>query len=252
MKAICVIPARMGSSRFPGKPLAKIHGISMIEHIYHRCMMCSSLDAVYIATCDQEIYQETEDFGGKAIMTSPDHQRACDRTAEAIQDLDCDIVVMVQGDEPMTFPEMIDLAISPFEEDRQVVCSNLVSLIKTRDEFTDPNTIKVVMDRNGSALYFSREPIPTQKMFSFEEIPAYKQVCIIPFRREYLLEFIQLEPTSLEIAESIDMMRILEHGESVELVMSEFDTYAVDTLEDLVLVERLMENDPLMPRYLKS
>ena len=250
MKITAVIPVRMGSSRFPGKPLAKICGLPMVEHIYRRVMMTEGLDSVYVATCDEEICQAVEKFGGKAIMTADTHQRASDRTAEAAERLDADIVVMVQGDEPLVHPEMIRLAVEPLINDPGIVCSNLTSKIRSPQEFQDPNTIKVVMRKDRFAFYFSREPIPTTSVKGFfSDVPLYKQVCIIPFRRDFLLQFAQLPPTPLEVAESIDMLRILEHGYQVKMVESEYETHAVDTPEDLRLVEQMMERDPLLSRY---
>jgi 3-deoxy-manno-octulosonate cytidylyltransferase (CMP-KDO synthetase) len=249
MKIVCVIPARMGSSRFPGKPLAKIVGRPMIEHIYWRCLMCKALDEVYVATCDQEIAEATRIFGGRAIMTSSSHQRASDRVAEVAQHIKADIFVLVQGDEPMIYPKMIDLALGPLLNDPNVLCVNLAASIQSEQEFNDPNTIKVVMAKNGDALYFSREPIPTRQRLAFGQFPAYKQVCVIPFRRDFLLRYTALEPTPLEQAESIDMLRALEHGYPIRLVRSDFITQSVDTPEDLARVEALMRNDPLLPKY---
>ncbi len=246
---IAIIPARMGSSRFPGKPLAPILGCSMLEHVYKRTAMCKRLDAVYVATPDEEIREAVEAFGGLAIMTSHAHERASDRVAEAAESLIADIVVMVQGDEPMTRPEMIDLAIEPFFQDDSVQCVNLAKRILTEAEMENPNTIKLVMDREGTALYFSREPIPTRRQLGFEHIPVYKQVCIIPFRRDFLFKYTQLSPTPLEQAESIDMLRILEHGYDVKIVEIPFQTNAVDTQADLELVEQLMSGDPLLDIY---
>ena len=250
MSVIAIIPARMGSSRFPGKPLAPILGRPMIEHMYRRTAMSSVLDAVYVATCDREIFEAVEGFGGHAIMTSPLHERASDRIAEAAQELDAEIIVMVQGDEPMVMPDMIDLAVAPIVKHEDVVCTNLFKRIETVQEFLDRNTIKVVMDHNGDALYFSREPIPTISPVGFEGIKAYKQVCIIPFRRDFLLAYADLEPTLLEKAESIDMLRALEHGYRVRLVESPYTTFSVDTPSDLARVENLMQQDQLIPRYI--
>lgn len=240
----------MGSSRFPGKPLAPILGCSMLEHVYKRTALCKMLDAVYVATPDEEIFKSVESFGGSAIMTSHVHQRASDRVAEAAESLDADIVVMVQGDEPMTRPEMIVMAIEPIIQDENVQCVNLAKRILTEDEMESPNTIKLVMDREGNALYFSREPIPTRRQLGFENIPIYKQVCIIPFRRDFLFKYTQLSPTPLEQSESIDMLRILEHGYDVKIVEVQFETNAVDTKVDLEIVEQLMSVDPLLKKYI--
>ena len=251
MKVAVVIPARMGASRFPGKPLARICGLTMLEHIYRRVSMADGLDDVYVATCDEEVREAVEAFGGKAIMTADTHQRASDRTAEAAELLDVDIVCMVQGDEPLVHPEMITLAVKPLVDDRKIVCSNLVTKIRSQQEFTDQNTVKVVMDQDGFALYFSREPIPTTQGFKgfYSDIPLHKQVCIIPFQKEFLFRYIRLSPTPLEVAEEIDMLRILEHGYRVKMVESEYNTHAVDTPEDLLLVEQMMQSDPLLPKY---
>lgn len=248
MKIIGFIPARMGSSRFPGKPLASICGIPMIEHVYKRCAMSDSLDDLFVATCDQEIFDCVVAFGGKAIMTDVCHERCTDRIAEAVGNIDCDIIVNIQGDEPMVFPEMIDLAIDPLLNDSSVVCSNLMAPIQSDIEFEDPNEVKVVVDSEWNALYFSREPIPSKKKGGIN-IQPFKQVCIIPFRREFLFTYTHLSPTPLEIIESVDMLRVLEHGYKVRMVPTDYHTYSVDTPEDLRLVEIEMQKDPLFPRY---
>jgi 3-deoxy-manno-octulosonate cytidylyltransferase (CMP-KDO synthetase) len=205
---------------------------------------------VYVATCDTEIFEAVESFGGRAMMTAPTHERASDRVAEAAADLDADVIVMVQGDEPMTYPEMITESLAPFlNGDEEVACVNLTSRITNPEEFQNPNTIKVVMDANGHALYMSREPIPTLHLQDFNRVPAFKQVCIIPFTNIALQEFIQLEPTPLEIAESIDMMRFIEHGRKVKMIETSFSTRAVDNPADLKLVETLLREDPLTERY---
>lgn len=245
-----MIPARMGSSRFPGKPLAPILGRPMIEHVYKRTAMSRALSEVYIATCDREIHDAARAFGAPVIMTSAVHERASDRIAEAAANgIDADIVVMVQGDEPMTYPEMIDQSLAPFEKDINLRCVNLTRRITSEDEFINPATIKVVMDAKGDALYMSRQPIPDRPKNNFNAINAYKQVCIMPFRNDFLQLFSSLEPTPLEIAESIDMMRFLEHGYPVRMIETELDTQAVDTLEDLNRVEDLMRNDNLLTQY---
>lgn len=249
MKTIAVIPARMGSSRFPGKPLAKILGRPMIEHIYKRVAMSKSLDATYIATCDEEIRQIAEDFGAPVIMTADTHERASDRVAEAVTHIDADLIVMVQGDEPMTHPDMIDTAVAPFRDNPQLGCVNLVRRIDQEVDYLDTNTIKVVMNQQGDALYMSRRPIPTLAKTGFADTAAYKQVCIIPFRRATLFQYTRLTPTPLEQFESVDMLRLLEHGLQVKMIPTEFNTQAVDTEADLARVAKLMETDPLLSRY---
>lgn len=250
MKIAAVIPVRMGSSRFPGKPLASILGRSMVEHVFRRTALCQRIDAgVYVATPDEVIAAAVAAFGGQVIMTSPAHTRASDRVAEAAESLDVDIVVMVQGDEPLVTPEMVEVSFQPLLKDQSIFCTNLAKRIESVEEFHDRNTIKVVMDEKGYALYFSREPIPTLHGTDFSSIRAYKQVCVIPYRKRYLLEFARMEPTALERAESIDMLRILEHGGRVKMVECHQQTHSVDVPEDVQVVERLMELDPALALY---
>ena len=166
MNIIGIIPARMGSSRFPGKPLANIHGMPMIGHVYFRSKLAKILDEVYVATCDQEIIDYIKSIDGKAIMTDTSHERASDRTSEALNIIESrteqkiDIIVMLQGDEPMILPEMIDAAVQPLLDDQSVTVSNLMATIKNIEEWKDPNEVKVVVDKLNFAIYFSREPIP--------------------------------------------------------------------------------------------
>src|SRR5215213_996530 len=237
-RVVAIIPARMGSSRFPGKPLAPLLGRPMIEHVLRRAERCTQLSAVYVATCDEEIKNVVERLGGRVIMTSPTHERASDRVAEAAQQVEAGVVVMIQGDEPMITPAMIAASVTPLLDDRSVECVNLVRRITNQHDYLDPNTIKVVMNVNEDALYFSRAPIPFMQA---SPAPVFKQVCVIPFRAEFLREFARLAPTPLERVESIDMLRVLEHGRCVRLVETTVETHAVDIPEDLRLVETLME-----------
>jgi len=245
VRAVAVIPARMGSSRFPGKPLALIAGKPMIEHVMRRVGLSDALERVVVATCDIEIYEAVTALGGDALMTSPRHERASDRVAEVAELLDAEIVVMVQGDEPMTRPEMINQALGPFA-DPTVECVNLIARIQDERDFHDPNTVKVVRACDGRALYFSRSPIPAG---SVAGTTLWKQVCVIPFRRETLLGFASLPPSPLERAESIDMLRLLEHGHTVQLVETTFGSWAVDTPADIARVEQLLAADDLISRY---
>lgn len=243
MKILALIPARMASSRFPGKPMAKIQGKPMIGHVFDRVSQSPLLDTVAVATCDQEIIDYIESIDGTAVMTSDKHGRASDRCAEALLKLEeskgvrYDIVVMVQGDEPMTHPDMIAEALQPLLDGPDIKVVNLLGKIKDEAEFEDRNCIKVVCDLESNALYFSREPIPTR--VKVNDIPMGKQVCIIPFRRDFLLEYTRMTPTPLEVAESVDMMRILEHGLHVRMAPTRHDTQAVDTPQDLIRVEAL-------------
>lgn len=239
----------MGSSRFPGKPLAQLLGRPMLEHVYKRVALSKTLSATYIATCDEDIRLAAENFGAHVIMTSDSHERASDRVAEAIAGIDADLIVMVQGDEPMTHPDMIDAAVAPFHNDLQLGCVNLVRKIDNAADFQDTNTIKVVMNQLGDAIYMSRQPIPTLAKSGFAQTAAYKQVCIIPFRRAMLHKYMHLSATPLEQLESVDMMRLIEHGYRVKMIHTTFDTQAVDTEADLLRVAKLMEADPLLAAY---
>ena len=254
MNIISIIPARMGSSRFPGKPMKDILGIPMIGHVYKRVKMCKNLNEVYVATCDKEIFDYVESIGGKAIMTSASHERCTDRCAEAMLKIEnetgekCDIMVLVQGDEPLTFPQMIDEALKPMLNDSKVMITNLVADLDTIEAFENPNEVKVVMDKKNNALYFSREPIPSRKKSTLK-IPMKKQVCIIPFTRDFLLEYNEMEQTPLEEIESVDMMRIIENGGKIKMCETNYKTKAVDTEEDLALVCKIMKKDKLYAEY---
>ncbi len=244
MNILALIPARMASSRFPGKPLAPLLGKPMIGHVYERVRSSLWATITAVATCDREISTYVESIGGVAVMTGLQHERASDRCAEALLALEAargirfDIVVMVQGDEPMTDPEMIGEAVQPMIEDPAIKVVNLRAPIRSEAEWLDRNCIKVVCASNGDALFFSRQPIPSNAR---REIPnVWKQVCIIPFRRDFLLEYTDMAPTPLEIAESVDMMRLLEHKHPVRMVDTRFETHAVDTPADLELVAQLM------------
>lgn len=254
MKAIAIIPARMGSSRFPGKPMAEIHGIPMIGHCYFRTAMCEDLLDTYVATCDQVIYDYIESIGGKAVMTSDVHERATDRSAEAMLKIEqalgheIDIVVMVQGDEPMVTPQMISESLRPFYTDDSVNVVNLMAHMDSVAEFEDSNEVKVVVNNSNEAIYFSREPIPSRKKGS-SEVLMLKQVCIIPFKRGYLLKFNDMAETELERIESVDMMRIIENGDKVNMVMTQAKSLSVDTEADRQKAEQMMIGDELRSHY---
>ncbi len=254
MNIIGIIPARLASSRLPRKPMADILGMPMIGHVYKRCKLSGILKEVYVATCDQEIADYVKSIGGKAIMTLDTHERASDRTAEALENIEketgdkMDIVVMIQGDEPMVTPGMIDAAIDPLLQDKDIHITNLMAFMKTQGEHEDPAEVKVVVDKSNFAMYFSREPIPSRKKGA-TEIPMLKQVCIIPFRRDFLLEYNAMPQTPLEIIESVDMNRLLENGIKIKMVMRDEETYSVDTPEDLANVNCKMKSDPFLKLY---
>ena len=234
--------------------MAKIHGIPMIGHVFLRTRMSKHLQETYVATCDGVIFDYIVSIGGKAIMTGDHHERCSDRTAEALLKIEketgkkADLIVMVQGDEPMIMPEMIEQAITPFLKDSSIQVLNLMSKIQSTEEFEDPNTVKVVVDNDSNAIYFSREPIPSRKK-GVKDVPMMKQICIIPFRRDYLLEYNRMTPTPLEKIESVDMLRVIENGGKVRMIFTECASYAVDTPKDLEAVERRMKDDRLVASY---
>ena len=219
MKIIAIIPARMGSSRFPGKPLAKINGIPMIQLVYQNVKKNKLLTDVVVATCDKIIFNFIKSIKGNVVMTSKKHKRASDRCYEAMRILEkkrktkYDIILMVQGDEPMISSKMIGDSIKPLLKNKKINITNLICPIKNKNDFLDPNFVKVVHDKNYNALYFSRAIIPYTKFK--KGINVKKQVCAIPFKRDFLFKYNQMKPTNLEKIESIDMLRILENGYKV-------------------------------------
>ena len=252
MKVVAIIPARMAASRFPGKPLAPIAGLPMIEHVRRRVAMCASLTDVVVATCDEEIRRVVEGAGGKVAMTSDIHVRCTDRIAEAAVniEMDADIVINVQGDEPLVMPDLLDALIQPLLADPELVTTNLVTPIVSDEEFMSPNTVKVVANRAGDILYLSREPIPSRKKADNANYEKLKQLGIIAFRGDFLQKFTVLEPTPLEKIESVDMMRAIEHGYKVRMVRCNDRMIGVDVPEDVAMVESALERDPLVKRYL--
>lgn len=248
MKILLLIPARMGSTRFPGKPLAPIHGVPMIGHVLAGVQGSSLVTDIAVATCDEEIAKYVESLGAHYVMTSDQHERASDRCAEAVIQMESqnkekyDIVVMVQGDEPMVTSAMVDQALEPMLRDSSILVTNLLGQISKDEDFSSPNTIKVVCDNFGDALYFSRQAIPTYSPQGI--VPRTKQVCVIPFRRDFLMQYAAMAPTPLEIAESIDMLRVLEHGYKVRMVPTDFISIAVDTPADLERLEKTFKGHP--------
>ncbi len=253
MSIVAIIPARMASSRFPGKPLKPILGLSMIEHVRRRVTLCSFLDNVIVATCDSEIAEEVESFGGKVVMTSDRHEACIDRVAEAAQGLEAEIIINVQGDMPLLHPKTLESLVSPLLQEADLLCTDMMGPIENDSEFNNPNVVKVVVDISENALYYSREPIPSFKKASPKfSIPKNKQFGINAFRREFFITFAGLPRTRLERIESVDMLRALEHGFKVRMVSTLYPVVGVDTPEDLERVKKLMRKDPIFPSYIKK
>jgi 3-deoxy-manno-octulosonate cytidylyltransferase (CMP-KDO synthetase) len=238
-RVIAVIPARFASSRLPGKPLAEIAGRPMIEHVYRRVSASPIVSHVIVATDDLRIATRVHEFGGHVRLTKA-HETGTDRLAEVAATLDCDIVVNVQGDEPLIDPGAIAEAVAPFTQDPSVLVTTLFRRITQPAELTNPNIVKVVVDRGGFALYFSRAPIPHLRDPRGGWPPLYKHVGLYAYRRSALMVLATLEPTPLERAESLEQLRALEHGIRIKAVETKFDSFGVDTPEDLEQVRRLI------------
>lgn len=253
MKTIAIIPARMAATRFPGKPMEEILGIPMIGHCYYRTKLSKLVDEVYVATCDKIIFNYIESIGGKAIMTSNKHERATERTAEAILNIEkmtsnyYDTIVMVQGDEPLVYPSMIDDSIRPLINGN-INVSNLMVKLKNLKEIENPNNVKVAINEGFEAIYMSREPIPSSKKYS-ERIDYFRQLGLISFRKKSLIKFIELKMSRLEIIESVDMNRFLENDIKIKMVETKLDVDAVDVPSDLERVKKKMEKDILFQEY---
>ena len=256
MKIIGIIPSRLEAARFPGKPMAKIHGMPMIGHCYHRTRLALGSSSTYVATCDMEIAEYVREIGGKVIMTATTHTRATTRTAEALQSIEeenkekFDVVVMVQGDEPLVEPETI-VEMLPHFNDSSVEIVNIMSRLRSYDQFMDKNNVKVVVNNQSNALYFSREPIPSPWK-GIENLSMYMQTGIIAFRREALLKFNSMSETTLEQIESVDMNRVLEMGGSIKMIPTDLSTIGVDTPQELEYSEDLMKNDLILSKYLTT
>ena len=243
MKIIAVIPARYASTRFPGKALAEIGGKPMIQHVYERTAQSRLITRTIVATDDNRIADAVNQIGGEAMMTSAGHETGTDRLAEVAQCLDADIIVNVQGDEPLIDPAMIDLALQPFLEEVDLQMGTVKTRIKCLHDFLSPNVVKVVTDNLGNALYFSRSPLPffrdkwkdlKDESFCSGKLLCYKHVGLYVYRRDFLLKFAAMPPTFLEISEKLEQLRAIENGVRIRVVESEFESIGVDTPEDLL------------------
>ena len=240
MKVLCVIPARYASTRLPGKPLSMIAGKPMIQHVYERACQAQLPDEVVVATDNELVEKAVLDFGGKAVMTSPDHPSGTDRLAEvALMYPDVDVIVNVQGDEPMIPPEVIDRLAEAFNSDADLNMATM-KVVMDEEDYENPAAVKVVTDQQGYALYFSRSlmPYPRNKPEGFK---VFKHVGIYAYRRNFLLKYAALAPTPLEKAESLEQLRALENGYKIKVLESDFQGIGVDTPEDLASVNALFE-----------
>ncbi|SER16211.1 3-deoxy-manno-octulosonate cytidylyltransferase [Pedobacter rhizosphaerae] len=244
-KIIGIIPARYASTRFPGKPLVDIAGKSMIQRVYEQAKKATSLSKVVIATDDERIADEVKRFGGDFVFTDSNHQSGTDRCAEVAEKLpEFDIVINIQGDEPFIEPAQIDLLASCFTEEK-VQLATLIKPIKSQESVYNPNSPKVVIDVNGRAIYFSRSPIPFIRNGEpgvwAEKHRFYKHIGIYGYRTESLKAITKLPPSALEVAESLEQLRWIENGFYIQTKITELETVAIDTPEDLLKLNKLLE-----------
>ncbi len=246
MGVTVVIPARYASTRFPGKPLADLCGKPMIQWVYERSALCESVDLVIVATDDDRIARVVESFGGDVVMTRADHPTGTDRLAEVAAGLDDELIVNVQGDEPLIDPVMIEAAVAPLLSDDSIPMGTLKTPLTSLEEYLNPNVVKVVTDLQGFALYFSRTPIPYPRDFSSEleqrwqELATAKHVGLYVYRRDFLLQYPHLQSTPLETQECLEQLRALEHGYRIRVAETTLVGQGVDTPEDLERVKVLL------------
>ncbi|WP_298271973.1 3-deoxy-manno-octulosonate cytidylyltransferase [Geobacter sp.] len=249
MKITAIIPARFASTRFPGKALADIMGKPMVQHVYERTSRAGLVSEVIVATDDKRVADAVRAFGGRVEMTAAEHETGTDRLAEVAARIDADLIVNVQGDEPLIEPAMIDEAIAPLAADDLIRMGTLKSRIRTLHDFLSPNVVKVVTDTRGFALYFSRSPLPNfrdkwndlkDEAFVAGRLLCHKHVGLYVYRRDFLLEFAQMAPTPLEQAEKLEQLRALENGHRIRVVETEHESIGVDTPADLEkVIEKL-------------
>jgi 3-deoxy-manno-octulosonate cytidylyltransferase (CMP-KDO synthetase) len=254
MRSVCVIPARMASSRLPGKPLKPLLGMPLIQHVYLRSRLFVDFERVIVATCDTEIADSIRALGGEAVMTADTHERCTDRVQEAVERLaldlaDDDLVLMVQGDEILVSPDMLGETVARYAQTGAAVV-NLVSRLYEPEDQDDVNAVKVVMAPDDRIVYFSRSCIPSRARAG-KDVKVYQQTGIIGFKPSLLATFSSLPQTPLERAESCDMMRLIEHHMPIYAVRTETETIGVDTAADHARAEQVLAADPLIARYLK-
>jgi 3-deoxy-manno-octulosonate cytidylyltransferase (CMP-KDO synthetase) len=238
-----LIPARYASTRLPGKPLTPILGKSMIQRVYERTCEAAVLDAVWVATDDARIADAVEAFGGRAIMTREDHASGTDRLAEAVQELEADIALNIQGDQPFIDPVMIEECAQPLLDDPALEMATLMHPIAREEDLDDPGVVKTVVDLQGNALYFSRSLVPNP--FKGKPEAYYEHVGLYAYRRDFLIKLASLPPTPLEQLESLEQLRVLEHGYRIRVVVSQcvdnaLSGFSVDTAEDVTRAEAML------------
>jgi len=234
MKALCIIPARYASTRLPGKPLRDIAGKPMIVRVYERAVQAKRVQDVVVATDDERIRTAVEEHGGRAVMTRTDHATGTDRLAEVAEKMtDYDLIINVQGDEPLIDPTVIDELVEPFLADARLSMATAKTLLTDEEEIANPNNVKVITDLTGNALYFSRARIPYARN---EGANVYKHIGIYAYRRDFLLSYARMAQTPLERSESLEQLRALENGHRIHVIETDAVFIGVDTEEDLTAV----------------
>ena len=239
MKIVGIIPARYASTRLPGKPLKDIGGKPMIQHVYERAQQARLLDEVIVATDDERIIKAVTLFNGKAVMTSVDHANGSSRAAEVVKNKDVDIIINIQGDEPLIKPEIIDELSEAMIHDKDLFSATLCFQI-SEDKYLDPNIVKVVRDKHGFALYFSRSLIPFPRYK--ENHKVYEHIGLYAYKKSFLLKYCELEDTPLSMSESLEQLKILENGYKMMVLETkyQYDALSIDTVEDLELVRSIV------------
>lgn len=233
MKFICIIPSRYASTRLPGKPLADIDGEPMIQRVYEQAVKATKIDQVVVAVDNPKVYDTVVSFGGHAVMTREDHVNGTDRLAEAVAHFpDADVVVNVQGDEPLIAPDVIDALCQAFEEDDSLSMATVATPMK-QEEYNDPSAVKVIMNQRDEAMYFSRSLIPYPRNPYTDEIHPYKHIGIYAYRKEFLLQYAQMAQTPAEKVESLEQLRVLENGYKIKVIKTNHQFIGIDTPEDL-------------------
>jgi 3-deoxy-manno-octulosonate cytidylyltransferase (CMP-KDO synthetase) len=234
MKVVGIIPARLGSTRMPQKMLADINGKPLIQHTYEHAKKATVLDELIVATDSREIFETVKEFGGKAVMTSKHNKSGTDRAADAARNIDCDIVVNIQGDEAFVPAEAISLAVEVLNDNAEAVMGTIACPIVSEEEYLDRNVVKVVIDNRGKALYFTRAPVPHSKSGKMDpKSPCYKHMGIYSYRREFLLNYADLGTSALEDAEDLEQLRALENGFEIRVAVLNRQVVKIDTMEEL-------------------
>ena len=237
-----VIPARMGSSRYPGKPLVEILGLPVVEHVRRRALLADGVDHVVVATCDASIQIAVEGQGGRAVMTKDTHERCTDRVQEAMLDLPGDIVAIVQGDEPLLVPAALHQVVRPLVDDPTLECVNLLSPLISEADYENPDIVKAVCDRRGNVIFLTRASVP--HFHDRVPVPVYRQTGIMAFRAGFLQRYSRIPESPLERAESVDMLRVLEEGVRLLGVVADYVMPGVDRPADVGLIEQILRDDP--------